>query len=159
MPCLTEAEFRDHLLIRALADAGLDGRDFAIYGSAQLLVHNLRPIEDLDIVARGDAWARAQHIGVAALAAIDNAPVMLLGGGAIEIYNTWVTREASVDQLIDESEIIYGVPFVTVDHVISYKAMLRRAKDITDIELLQAHIRDGRRRCSIITTPRPGRPD
>jgi hypothetical protein len=141
MCCMTQSEFLNHPLISRLLALELDASDYAIYGSGQLLVHGLRSINDLDIVARGRAWARAREIGVAAIAPLNNAPMVQFWDGMIEVTSGWITHEGSVDRLIDEAEMIHGIRFVRLTNVLSYKKKLARPKDIADIEALQAHLK------------------
>jgi hypothetical protein len=140
---LKESEFVNHPLISKLLALGLDADDYAIYGSALLLVHGIRAINDLDVVARGRAWAEARELGISSIAPLNGAPVARLYDGMIEVTNGWITNEASVDSLIDEAEVIYGVRFVGWKYVLSYKKKLRRPKDIADIGAIERHLSSG----------------
>ena len=125
--------------IRLLMSLDLDTQDFAIYGSGLLWVHRLRPVSDLDIIARGEAWEKVKKMGPLSCATRNGAPTVRLFDGALEFTNGWVAGESDVDKLIDEAEVIYGLRFVKLPYVLSYKRRLRREKDIADIKALQAY--------------------
>jgi predicted nucleotidyltransferase len=125
--------------IRLLVSLGLETEDFAIYGSGLLWVHNLRPVSDLDVIVRGEAWERIKQIGSLSSATLNGAPTVRLLGGALEFTNGWIAGESDVDKLIDEAEKIYGIPFVRLSYVLSYKRNLKREKDLADIEAIEEH--------------------
>ena len=90
-------------------------------------------------MVRGRAWERVQEIGAVSIAPFNKAPMIPLWGGTIEFTNGWISDEEDADRLIDEAEIIHGIRFVNLRYVLSYKSRLGRAKDLADIEALQAH--------------------
>lgn len=131
------------LLLEHLGQLELPPQDYAVFGSAPLLARGLiQEIEDIDIVARGSAWARAQSLGqVLDLGHVHRAPqgdsVIYLG--QVDIYDGWLGMDR--DQLIDTAETFYGFPFVRLEHVLTYKQKLQRPKDLPHLQLLQTHLK------------------
>jgi hypothetical protein len=127
-----------HPLLRRLICLGLDGHDFAIFGSGPLLAWGLRcDIGDLDIVARGSAWERARTIGVPRSGGISGDPTMHLWGGRIEVYARWFAPLQDTDELIDGADLIGGLRFVRLEYVLAYKRELGRPKDLVDIRAME----------------------
>jgi hypothetical protein len=131
---------RDRLIARFIYLANkleVDRTDFVIFGSGPLLAHGLRRrINDLDVVARGQAWRTFCDHGVAGIAAINRAPLSLFWDGLIQVSEGWISEDWDADGLIDRAEIIQGLPFARLADVLGYKQVLQRPKDRIDIELL-----------------------
>jgi len=126
------------LLFNIVAELELDRRDFAVFGSGPLLAHGLRQhVRDLDVVARGDVWRRVSRHGFPAIGAINGAPMVQFWDGLIQFSATWVSESWDTDELIDRAEIIQGLPFARLCDVLAYKQILRRPKDLADIEVLK----------------------
>jgi hypothetical protein len=131
----------DRLILRfvkLVTEFDLDPRDFVIFGSGPLLAQGLRrKIHDIDVVARGAAWQRARQYGLPAVGEINGAPMAQFWGGLIEFSRGWISEGWDGDSLIDRAEIIDGLPFAPLGDVLAYKQVLRRPKDLSDIELLR----------------------
>lgn len=124
-------------LLNIVDELGLDRRDFAVFGSGPLLAHGLRQrVSDLDLVARGDVWKSVSRHGVPTVGAINGAPMVQFWGGLIQFSPEWVPGDWDTDELIDQAEVIHGLPFVQLRHVLVYKQDLLRPKDLPDIEAL-----------------------
>ncbi|WP_328583909.1 hypothetical protein [Streptomyces sp. NBC_00370] len=129
-----------------LATLDLPPRDYVVAGSAPLLVHHLKPeISDLDLVARGTAWARAVELGRPGPAASGNGLRVGLTGAPVEIFDCWhpirqFGVDVDTDRLIDESEMIDGVHFLSLSLTLIWKRSLGRAKDLADVALIEGHL-------------------
>jgi hypothetical protein len=124
-------------LVKLVAELDLDRRDFVIFGSGPLLAHGLRRrIRDLDVVARGRVWRRVCQYGIPAIGEINGAPMALFCNGLIQFSRGWISEDWDPDDLIDRAEVIQGLPFAQLTDVLAYKQMLRRPKDLPDIEAL-----------------------
>jgi hypothetical protein len=66
-------------------------------------------------------------------------PVVWLEGGAIEIFGGWLGWD--IDALIDNSEIIDGLPFVRLEDVLAFKLSLGRPKDVAHARLIEGYLR------------------
>ena len=122
-------------LVRSLE---LPDGDFAIFGSGPLIVRGVvEASNDLDVLTRGAAWERARDCGVLVYLPEHDVEIVSLFDGAVTIGTEWAIGEFDVDELIDTAETIDGLPFVRLVHVIRYKEIAARPKDLRHLELLR----------------------
>jgi hypothetical protein len=127
-------------LFGLLRSLGLAPGDYAVFGSGPLLVRGIiEGAGDLDVVCRGAAWEAAQHLGPAADQG--GVPVVSLFGGAITLGCRWAVGEVDIDRLIDTAEVIDGLPFVRLEHVMAYKGLANRPKDREHLRALEEYQR------------------
>jgi hypothetical protein len=143
LPTTSPTRLTGHYLIHRLIQLDLDPSDYVVFGSGPLLAHGLlwRRIGDLDVVARGRAWTRAQELGVRLTRQADGAPMVQFWGGLIEVSPEWRMPHWDADTLIDEAEFIDGIPFARLDRVLAYKQLLDRSKDRFDIREMKRSLR------------------
>jgi hypothetical protein len=115
--------------------------DYAIFGSGPLAVRGLiEEMHDLDVVARGSAWEQVKGLGEVRIAP-EGDPVVWLEGGAIEVFGGWLGWD--IDMLIDNAEIIDGLPFARLEDVRAFKLSLGRLKDVAHARLIEGYLRGG----------------
>jgi hypothetical protein len=130
-------------LFERVRELALPDGDWVIAGSAPLLAHGLiEAVNDIDIVARGAAWARACALGDAQPGEHGDRRVRLCGG-AVEVFDGWSLMPWSADQLIGEAQRLEGLPFMPLQRVLEFKRRLARPKDAAHIRLLEAHLAGG----------------
>ena len=113
--------------------------DYAVFGSGPLAVRGLIvEVHDLDVVARGAAWEQAKGLGRVCTAAKGD-PVVWLEGGAIEVFGGWLGWD--IHRLIDNAEIINGLPFARLEDVLAFKLAYGRPKDLAHAQLIEDHLR------------------
>jgi hypothetical protein len=124
-------------LLRSLA---LPAGDYAVFGSGPLLVRGIiERAGDLDVICRGAAWEAAQRLGPA-----DDqhgVPVVSVFGGLVTLGVRWAVGDVDVDRLIDTAEVIDGLPFVRLEHVVAYKQIADRPKDREHLRRLEEYRR------------------
>ena len=126
-------------LLGKLRALDLPEGDYAVFGSGPLAAHGLvEEVRDLDVVARGPAWARAKELGPVRTAPKGD-PVVWLEGGAIEVFGGWLGWD--IDALIDNAEIIDGLPFARLEDVLAFKLSHGRPKDVAHARLIEEHLR------------------
>lgn len=116
---------------------------YAITGSGPMGIRNLREIGDIDIIVSLKLWnTLSEKHGV-----IDTGTVkkIALLGEEVEALgpNSFYTLPISADDptfsdRITNAEIIDGLPFESLEHVIYYKRKMGREKDLHDIQIIQA---------------------
>lgn len=107
--------------------------EYAVFGSARLLAHGLIDrVSDLDLLARGAAWAHAQTLGQVAQAPQGDLFVRLPHD--IDIFNGWLGLE--VDAIIARAVLTDGLPIAHLDDVAHYKRLLGRPKDLAHLRLM-----------------------
>lgn len=127
-------------LLRSLE---LPGGDYAVFGSGPLIIRGvIPPTNDLDILCRGSAWQRACALGQMTHLEEHGVDVVTCFDGAIQLGTRWAIGDSDVDELIDTAEIIHGIPFVRLEHVIAYKRLAGRAKDLQHLEQLERFRRE-----------------
>ena len=90
---------------------------------------------DLDVLCRGQAWERAQTLGP--IGEQHGVPVVSLGAGPVTLGRRWAVGEVDEDSLIDTAEVIDGLPFVRLEHVVAYKRIIDRPKDREHLRRLE----------------------
>lgn len=64
-------------------------------------------------------------------------PLVRLGGD-IEIFGGWMGMDK--DAIIDGASLVEEIPFARLEDVLAFKHMLRRAKDLGHIRLIEKHL-------------------
>jgi hypothetical protein len=117
--------------LRSLA---LPEGDYAVFGSGPLLVRGIIvAVGDLDVLCRGNAWRAAQSVSTSSRVEEGVATVSV---GPISFGTEWGLGDFDVDLLLDEAEVIDGLPFVRLEHVIAYKRLAGRPKDLVHLQLI-----------------------
>lgn len=120
-------------VIAAVKSLGLPDGDYAVHGSAPLLAYGLiDEVNDVDIVSRGAAWSHARRLARPAKGSVDD---VVRPRSDVEVFNGWLGDDA--DELIDSATRISGVPFVTLEAVLTFKRRLNRPKDELHIRLIE----------------------
>lgn len=126
-------------LFRDLDSLGLPVADYAVAGSGPLFARGLIDrLGDLDVVARGPAWARALTLGSVEEAPEAGVHHVVLLGGRIEVLDGWYPQVWNVDELIDQADVIDAIPFVKLQVVVWTKGRSRRPKDREHLRRLAA---------------------
>lgn len=124
-------------LFDRLRSVALPPGDFAVFGSGPLIVRGIiEATNDLDVISRGPAWEHALELGDLVYLEEHDVKVVSFDDGAITVGTSWAYDEFDIDQLIDTAEIIDGLPFVRLEHVIRYKEAAARPKDLAHLRAL-----------------------
>lgn len=125
-------------LFETLRSLDLQVGNYAVFGSGPLIVRGLIPAaNDIDVVARGDAWAKASHLGEMVELPEHGIEVASFLEGAITVGTTWAYGDIDLDALIDSADLIDGLPFAKLSYVIAYKRAAARPKDVEHLRLLE----------------------
>ncbi len=120
--------------IDELKALNLPDGSYAIFGSGPLAVRGIREAKDLDVLVRKDVWDEL------AKKYTRNVKGTGLQIGNIEAFCQWSPWFDDPDALIDTAEVIDGLPFVRLEHVVSWKSAMGREKDIKDLELIENYL-------------------
>ena len=108
----------------------LPAGDFAVFGSGPLIARGIIPqTNDLDVLCRGAAWQQVQRLADPTFIEELDVTIVVLDDGRLTFGNRWAIGEFDIDTLIDTAEEIHGIPFVRMEHVVSYKKTANRRKD------------------------------
>jgi len=114
----------------------LDPGSYAVFGSGPLAAHGLiKELGDLDVIVAEEAWGRVRAQGTIVMHGDD--PVVELDNG-LSFGRSWAYGNVDIDQLIEDAEIIDGLPFVRLNAVAAYKLIAGRPKDLRHIELMES---------------------
>ena len=124
-------------LIDLLRSLELSPGDFAVFGSGPLLVRGIiDAASDLDVISRRAAWDRACKLGDLVYIEEHGVEIVSFFDGAITVGTSWAYGEVDIDRLIETAELIDGVPFVRLEHVVRYKEAAARPKDLIHLRAL-----------------------
>jgi hypothetical protein len=129
----------DVMLFEQIRRLRLPLGDYAIFGSAPLAIRGIIPAcSDLDILCRRKAWEIVRSIGKAEFLPEYDVNVVSMCEHALTFGTVWGIGDFDVDELIDTAEIISGLPFVQLEHVILYKKIRSSEKDVLHLNALAA---------------------
>ena len=128
---------RAHDLFDRLRALHLPPGDYAVFGSATLAIRGLiEDPADLDILCRGAVWQRMSDIGELKQLE-DGSWIASLDNGLLTFGHTWAIGVVDIDEMIDTAEIIDGLPFVRLQHVVVYKRLRRTERDREHLALME----------------------
>jgi hypothetical protein len=132
--------FLDHPYVRGLISLNLDNSNFAFIGSAPIFVRGwIDGVNDIDIVARESAWHTALQLGDASPVPNSTVHKVSLFDGNVEILDGWFPERWTVDELIDGSDNIHDLRFVSLDIITTVKRLLSRPKDLAHLRIISEH--------------------
>lgn len=116
----------------------LGAGDHAVFGSGPLLIRNIIPtVNDIDIVARGEAWRLAAVAGELVHLPEHDITIASLHSGRLTVGTSWAIGDVDIDDAIETADQIEGIPWVRLDLVAEYKRVAGRSKDIEHLRLLE----------------------
>jgi hypothetical protein len=130
-----EVEYPAELLFDRLRDLDLPPGEYAVFGSGPIAVRGLiDKVRDLDVIVRGETWQQVRVLGVVVMKGDDE--TVDLGNG-LTFGRSWGYGTFDIEELIDDAEIIEGLPFVELDAVIEFKKIADRPKDREHLRALR----------------------
>ena len=116
-----------------------------MFGSGPLLVRGwINHAGDLDVLARGVAWEHALRVGHVRRLEPEGVDIVDVAEN-VTVGTEWAIGAFSTDALIDEAEVIDGVPCVRLEHVIAYKRIADRPKDRLHLAVIAERLERGER--------------
>lgn len=106
-----------------------------------MAVRGLRDCHDIDLIVTEEVFNEYKNESGWELKDAENGGEVLVNDG-VEIFNDWGPGEWNVKQLIEDSEIIEGLPFVRLIEVLKWKKLLKREKDLKDIEMIEKYFKE-----------------
>jgi len=113
---------------------------YAIFGSGPLAVRNLRDNTDIDLIVTKQLWRQLSTTHEIATRSVGDRIVEIIEIGNIELFHDWLPYVANVEPLIASAELINGFPYVRLEHVLAWKRMMGRPKDIVDMQKITAYL-------------------
>lgn len=127
-------------LFQKVRELKLPQSKYALFGSAQMGIRNLRDCRDIDIIVTDDLWNEYENKnGWQKAITLAGDPCLLKDN--IEMVKIWRPGKWNTEELIREAEMIDGLPFVRLERVIEWKKLNAREKDLKDIEIIEKSLR------------------
>lgn len=124
-------------LFDRLAQLTLPAGSYALFGSAPLAVRGIVPLtNDLDVLCLPDAWEQVSAQGTTEYLPDYDVCIVSMFDGAITFGTRWAIGDVDVPELIRSAEIIRGLPFVRLEHVVRYKQIRASEKDLVHLQRL-----------------------
>lgn len=119
---------------------------YAIISSGPLGIRNLREIGDIDIIVLPELWdALAAKYSVTDM---DGVKKIVFPGNIVEAFRegSFYTKPKYPDapteeERIAQAEVIEGLPFETLEHVLYFKGKMGREKDLKDIAIIETYLK------------------
>ena len=122
-------------IISKLEKLNLPKNKYAVFGSGPIAIRELRESNDIDIICTKDLFEKLKKEHPKHFSHTKDGDEKL-NFDDIEIFYTWRNLDTPVEQLIKESELIEGFPFVKLKYVKEWKQNRAKDKDKKDIELI-----------------------
>ena len=125
-------------LFDQLRQLNLPPRGYAVFGSGPLAIRGIIPsAQDLDVICREDVWNIVSRIGTIEYLPEYDVSVVVMADGALTFGRQWGIGDFDIDELTASAEIIDGIPFVKLEHVVSYKKIRSSEKDLQHLGALE----------------------
>lgn len=131
-----DAQRRQRLtLIQSLQ---LPERQYVVVGGAALSIRGVRDTDDIDLVVTPELFELLSRSGWSDKLRPNGKP-----GLRWECFEAYLdvnteTFDRSTSWLIENAEAIHGIPCVDLDTLVGWKRAYGRAKDLQDVEILEA---------------------
>ncbi len=116
---------------------------YVVVGSGIMAAKRMRNINDIDLLVTEDVYEIiSKQEGWTSEPKSDG---WTLTKGIYEIDKVFKYKEYNpgTDHLIKTAEIINGIPFMQLSELVKFKEILRREKDLEDIELIKKYLENG----------------
>lgn len=132
-------------LLNKLQAVDLPKGKFAIFGSGPMAVRGLKEPHDLDVIVPKDLWDEFKRKGGWIEKQGDIDPYLENKEGGVELWHEWRKGEWDVPALIAEAEMIDGWPYVKLEHVLTWKRLNGRPKDLEDAKTIENYLKRDRK--------------
>lgn len=114
--------------------------EYVIVGSGPLAAHGLRNFNDVDLVVTERTFDQLQTNGWEQTMGPGDRPC--LRKDAYEVFKDLKCRDYQPEtkKLIEDAEIIDGIPFLRLEELARFKKAVGREKDLRDIRLIETYL-------------------
>lgn len=121
-----------------MKNIGLPAGSYAIFGSGPMGVRGIRDCGNMDVVVTDELFD--EYRGMSGWDLKDSRDDEYLLNNGIFLWKGWGPGEWNVKQLIEDAEMIEGLPFVRLSDVLKWKKLSGREKDLKDIKLIESYL-------------------
>ena len=126
-------------LFERVKNLGFPAGKYAIFGSGPMVVRGLREGRDIDIIVTEEVFNDYKTKPGWEVKKFEDGSEYLENGN-VELCDEWGPGEWDVNKLIQEAEIIGGLPFVRLEEVLKWKEINGRPKDLEDVKLIKGYL-------------------
>ena len=132
-------------IFEKVASLNLPIGKYVVFGSGPLQARGIRESRDIDILTLPEIYDQLKNQGDWEEKIWPNGD-KYLEKDSIEVGFDWVFKngdqvyDPNIQKLIDEAEIINGIPFVRLEEVMVWKQVRGKEKDLEDIKLIRAYL-------------------
>jgi hypothetical protein len=127
-------------LFNNLKELNLPIGEYAIFGSGPMGIRDLREMHDIDIIITEkiyNEYVRKNGWEVKNIYENNDCFRGLVNHNlCIEMWKDWYTGW-DIIELIKESEIIKGLPFIKLEQLLKWKKFFAKEKDLKDVEIIE----------------------
>jgi len=131
-------------VVRKVLELGLPLGKYIVVGGGTLAVRGIRETKDLDIVVLPELFLELSRTWPLDKEYEGKWQRQRLKRGEVEMYpDLYLERKniyLNLKELIDTAEIIKGIPFQPLTHLMMCKLDTAREKDLADVELIQKYL-------------------
>ena len=115
---------------------------YALFGSAPMGIRGFKECSDIDLIVVEELWQKYKNESGWEYKITENGVEHIESSDSnIEIWHDWRPWYQDITPFINSAEIIDGLPFVRLDHVLEWKKKFGREKDKKDIEIIEKFLR------------------
>lgn len=124
-------------IFEKLKALNLPAGKFVVFGSGPMCIRGWKDCgHDLDIIVTEDVWDTYKDMQDWSMHKMDHGSEYLCNG-VLELWKDWKPGVWDIKKLIEEAEIISGLPFVKLEHVLKWKELSGREKDMLDAKIIR----------------------
>ena len=129
-------------LFQKVKDLNFPIGKYALFGSAPMGIRGLKECSDIDLIFVEELWQKYKNEPGWEYKITENGVEHIESSDSnIEIWHDWRPWYQDITPFINSAEIIDGLPFVRLDHVLEWKKKFGREKDKKDIEIIEKFLR------------------
>jgi hypothetical protein len=116
---------------------------YAVVGSGPLAVRNIRPAHDIDLIVTQDIYDKLKTSGWKEENFPNTERPWVLFHGLFDVSTSWSVNDYKPipELLINNADVIDGIPFARLETVLRWKKSCGREKDLKDVELIELFLK------------------
>lgn len=131
-------------IFQKVRELGFPDGEYIVVGSGILAAKGIRETNDLDIVVTSELFEKCKSEGWEVLPwtkqSIPGKDWLKKGNAEVYVQLSRKTGGISARELLENVEVIEGIPFITLESLIDFKQEYGRPKDFEDIRIIEEYL-------------------